>query len=67
MRHRWIFFSVAALVFAAGMVFFTQRPLTVAVVQTEADVPLRIYGLGTVEARVLSRVGFLAHIECGCR
>lgn len=58
MRQRWIFFSVAALVLAAGMVFFTQRPLTVAVVQTEADVPLRIYGLGTVEARVLSRVGF---------
>ena len=38
--------------------FLTQRPVTVSVVQSETDVPLKIYGLGTVEARVLSRVGF---------
>ena len=36
----------------------TEWPLTVTVVQPETDVALRIYGLGTVEARVLTRVGF---------
>jgi len=35
-----------------------ERPLAVTVVRPEHDVALRIYGLGTVEARVLSRVGF---------
>ncbi len=58
MRRRWIYLIVAALVIGGGAVFLTQRPLTVAVVRPETNVPLRIYGLGTVEARVLSRVGF---------
>lgn len=42
----------------AGALLLFERPLTVTVVQPETDVALRIYGLGTVEARVLSRVGF---------
>ena len=42
----------------AGFLFLTERPLAVTVVQPERDVALRIYGLGTVEARILSRVGF---------
>jgi len=46
------------LAIGAGILFMTERPLTVTVVQPETDVPLRIYGLGTVEARVLTRVGF---------
>ena len=58
MRRRWIYLIVAALVIGGGAVFLTQRPLMVTVVRAEKDVPLRIYGLGTVEARVLSRVGF---------
>ncbi|MBN9062465.1 MAG: efflux RND transporter periplasmic adaptor subunit, partial [Rhizobiales bacterium] len=47
-----------ALAVGAGFLFFTERPLVVTVVQPERDVALRIYGLGTVEARVLSRIGF---------
>jgi HlyD family secretion protein len=38
--------------------FLLQRPISVPVVKPETAVPIRIYGLGTVEARVLSRIGF---------
>ncbi|MCC7284194.1 MAG: efflux RND transporter periplasmic adaptor subunit, partial [Acetobacteraceae bacterium] len=34
------------------------RPLAVAVAAVEHDVPVRVFGLGTVEAQVVSRVGF---------
>jgi len=47
-----------AVVVGGGFLFLTERPLTVTVAQPESDVALRIYGLGTVEARILSRVGF---------
>ncbi|CAM5596743.1 hypothetical protein ATER59S_03563 [Aquamicrobium terrae] len=59
MRRRWLFGAAAAvLVLGAGVLFLTERPLTVSVMQPEQDVVLRIYGLGSVEARILSRVGF---------
>jgi len=59
MRRRWMFGAAAVvLLFGVGVLFLTERPLTVNVVQAEQDVPLRIYGLGSVEARILSRVGF---------
>ncbi len=38
--------------------FATQRPLPVTVAAVERDVPITVFGLGTVEARVLSRIGF---------
>lgn len=58
MRKIWVYAVVAVVGIGAGALFVTERPLTVAVVQPESDVALRIYGLGTVEARVLARVGF---------
>ncbi|SIQ99366.1 HlyD family secretion protein [Paracoccus thiocyanatus] len=58
MRRIWLSSLLLAAAVAAGFLFFTERPLTVVVVQSEHDVDLRIYGLGTVEARILSRVGF---------
>ncbi len=58
MRRVWLFGFLAALAIAAGFLFLTERLLTVTVAQPESDVALRIYGLGTVEARILSRVGF---------
>lgn len=57
-RRSWIYAAVAVAALGAGVLFLTTRPLTVQVVRFETDVALRIYGLGTVEARVLSRVGF---------
>ena len=58
MRRIWLYGALAALAIGAGALFLTERPLRVAVVKPETDVPLRIHGLGTVEARILSRVGF---------
>lgn len=36
----------------------TSRPLSVRIAKVEENVPVRVFGLGTVEARILSRVGF---------
>ncbi|MGQ3671983.1 efflux RND transporter periplasmic adaptor subunit [Xanthobacter sp. TB0136] len=58
MRRIWLSGILLALAVGVGFLFFTERPLAVTVVQPERDVALRIYGLGTVEARILSRVGF---------
>lgn len=58
MRRVWLLGALFAAAVGAGFLFFTERPLTVTMVQPERDVGLRIYGLGTVEARILSRVGF---------
>ncbi len=51
---------------AAGMVaaaslavtLAANRPISVAVAAVEHNVPIRVFGLGTVEARVLSKIGF---------
>lgn len=58
MRKSWILGALAVAAIGAGALVLTERPLSVTTVKAEADVPLRLYGLGTVEARVLSRVGF---------
>lgn len=58
MQKAWFIGAAAVLAIGAGVLFMTERPLTVTVVQPETDVALRVYGLGTVEARVLTRVGF---------
>lgn len=52
---------VAALVagLAAGaFAVYSKRPVAVEVATLERDVPVRVFGLGTVEARVLSKIGF---------
>lgn len=60
MRRIWIYGALGVVAVAGAVGFLLQRPLTLRGVALESDVPLRIYGLGTVEARVLSRVGFEA-------
>lgn len=42
----------------AGYLFLTERPLAVPVASMEQDVAVRVYGLGTVEARIVSKIGF---------
>lgn len=58
MRRPWLYGAAAVLAAGTAALFLTERPLGVEVVQPERDVALRIYGLGSVEARILSRVGF---------
>lgn len=51
----WAGVLVAA---AAGAYLYGNRPLQVEVATVETDVPVRVFGLGTVEARILSKIGF---------
>lgn len=57
-RRSLVAIAVIALIVMAGWVFLTERPIAVQVVTIDRDVPVRIYGLGTVEARIVSRIGF---------
>jgi len=41
-----------------GYLVIVKRPLLVEVVDVEQGVPVQVFGLGTVEARILSKVGF---------
>ncbi|MBD9373640.1 efflux RND transporter periplasmic adaptor subunit [Rhizobium sp. ARZ01] len=51
---------VAALAGVAGLafVFASNRPISVPVAALERNVTIQVYGLGTVEARILSKIGF---------
>lgn len=58
-RVRYLIGAVAlAAIILAAYLFVSVRPLTVTVVTRESDVAVRVFGLGTVEARVVSQVGF---------
>lgn len=55
----WLLVLVAAAAMgAAGYLFLAERPLAVPVAAEQRDVPVRVYGLGTIEARIVSRIGF---------
>ncbi|TIO07195.1 MAG: efflux RND transporter periplasmic adaptor subunit [Mesorhizobium sp.] len=41
-----------------GYALYNQRPVAVEIVAEEHDVPVRVFGLGTVEARIRSDIGF---------
>ncbi len=59
MRFRPAFLLLAVLLLAAGaFVLLRQQPIEVAVARIEADVPVTVFGLGTIEAQTLSRIGF---------
>lgn len=57
MRRIALLAAVLAAV-AGGWWFARQRPLAVPVAVVAEDVPVTVFGLGAVEARILSRVGF---------
>ncbi|WP_415182809.1 efflux RND transporter periplasmic adaptor subunit [Phaeovulum sp.] len=52
--------GIVVLVIGLGTAFLMRRPLSVPVAASVQDVALRVYGLGTVEARILARIGFEA-------
>jgi HlyD family secretion protein len=56
--RRLAILAVLAGLAVGAWLFLSVRPVAVAVVAPETDVAIRLFGLGTVEARVLSRVGF---------
>lgn len=58
MRRLAILAAVVVAAAGAGWWFATQRPLAVPVAVVARDVPVTVFGLGAVEARILSRVGF---------
>ena len=59
LKNRSVFGLLIALgLVAGGWFFLTERPLSVPVVIAEQDVPVRVFGLGTIEARVISKIGF---------
>jgi HlyD family secretion protein len=61
-KEKWLKLGLVALALVgvvAGISWLlTNRPVQVEVARTETNVPVRVFGLGTVEARILSKVGF---------
>jgi len=49
---------VAAAIAGGGAWALWLKPLEVQVVKTEHDVPIKVFGLGTVEAQIVSKIGF---------
>ena len=56
-RYALVIAGIIALAVAAYF-FYANRPISVQTASVEHDVPVRVFGLGTVEARVLSKIGF---------
>ncbi len=52
---------VIAAIVAAAIFFIRQRPVPVTVARVEQNVPVQVFGLGTVEAHILSKIGFQAN------
>jgi HlyD family secretion protein len=52
-----VLFSVAGAMGAGAWALFF-RPIIVQVIEIQRNVPIQVFGLGTVEAQILSRVGF---------
>ena len=50
--------AAAAFLIAVGTLFFFFSPVYVSVVRLERNVEIKVFGLGTVEARIFSRIGF---------
>ncbi|MCI5076850.1 efflux RND transporter periplasmic adaptor subunit [Oricola sp.] len=58
MRRSFLGLAILVALGAGGYFLLVERPLVVPVVSAEQNVPVRVYGLGTVEARIVSKVGF---------
>lgn len=62
MRKRALRYLLVLLGLSAASIavflFTFMRPLTVEVARPAENVPIRVFGLGTVEARILSKIGF---------
>lgn len=54
------FAAVAIVAIVAARLYFVLRPVEVTVARPETDVAVQVFGLGTQEARVATRLGFEA-------
>jgi HlyD family secretion protein len=50
--------AVAALIVGAVVAYTRAQPLAVSIATVEKDVPIQVFGLGTIEAQTVSRIGF---------
>lgn len=52
--------ATAAILAVTATIFliYSNRPISIRAASIERNVPVRVFGLGTVEARVLSKIGF---------
>ncbi len=50
--------ALSSLMLAGATWIWLHRPMSLDVATTENDIPIRVFGLGTIEAQVASRVGF---------
>lgn len=57
-RYMGIALIAGGVLLAGGVYWQAMRPIAVQVVPYEQDVPVRVFGIGTVEAQVVSKVGF---------
>lgn len=57
-RLRWPAAALALALAGGGMWAAVQRPITVELARPAADVTVEVFGLGTMEAQVVSQVGF---------
>lgn len=57
-KRIFVSLSLAVVVGFLAWMFIIVRPIGVEVATIQHNVPVQVFGLGTVEARVLSRVGF---------
>lgn len=51
-------FAAAIAAIAAGAYWYNNREIAVPILRAETDVEIRAFGVGTVEAQILSKVGF---------
>jgi HlyD family secretion protein len=61
MARRQLLPSLLLLIFAASLAggwYLFVRPIQVAVLDVQRDIPVQVFGLGTVESRITSKVGF---------
>ncbi len=59
MTRRLVWGALAVMMGGLAVwLFWAERPLTVPVAQAQPNAVVRVYGLGTVEARILSDIGF---------
>jgi HlyD family secretion protein len=50
--------ALLAIAGGAGVWALRHRPLAIPIAQVERDVPVRVFGLGTIEAQISTRIGF---------